>query len=101
MKKQSRFAVLGAQLGLALCLCAPIRAAELKPIVPPGAQIVGPYTPGLQVGNLVYVSGQGAGDSKGEYAPTVAGQLRQSLNNVKSIVEAVGLTMEHVVYAQL
>jgi len=55
----------------------------------------------LQVGNLVYVSGQGAGDSKGEFAPTVAGQLRQSLNNVKSVVEAAGLTMEHVVYAQL
>lgn len=101
MKKQWRLAVLGAQLELALCLCAPIRAAELKPIIPPGAQVVGPYTPGLQVGNLVYVSGQGAGDSKGEFAPTVAGQLRQSLNNVKSVVEAVGLTMEHVVYAQL
>ena len=96
-----RFAALVAQPGLALCLCAPLRAAELKPIVPPGAQIVGPYTPGLQVGNLVYVSGQGAGDSKGEFAPTVAGQLRQSLNNVKSVVEAAGLTMEHVVYAQL
>ena len=101
MKRPMRFAALVAQPGLALCLCAPLRAAELKPIVPPGAQIVGPYTPGLQVGNLVYVSGQGAGDSKGEFAPTVAGQLRQSLNNVKSVVEAAGLTMEHVVYAQL
>ena len=101
MKRPTRFAALVAQPGLALCLCAPLRAAELEPIVPPGAQIVGPYTPGLQVGNLVYVSGQGAGDSKGEFAPTVAGQLRQSLNNVKSVVEAAGLTMEHVVYAQL
>jgi enamine deaminase RidA (YjgF/YER057c/UK114 family) len=96
-----RLAVLVAQLGLALCVGASLRAAEVKPVVPPGAQIVGPYTPGLQVGNLLYISGQGAGDAKGEFAPTVAGQLRQSLNNVRSIVEAVGLTMEHVVYAQL
>jgi enamine deaminase RidA (YjgF/YER057c/UK114 family) len=96
-----RFAVLVAQLGLALCVGASLHAAEVKPVVPPGAQIVGPYTPGLQVGNLLYISGQGAGDAKGEFAPTVAGQLRQSLNNVRSIVEAVGLTMEHVVYAQL
>lgn len=96
-----RLAVLVAQLGLALCVGASLRAAEVKPVVPPGAQIVGPYTPGLQVGNLLYISGQGAGDAKGEFAPTVVGQLRQSLNNVRSIVEAVGLTMEHVVYAQL
>jgi enamine deaminase RidA (YjgF/YER057c/UK114 family) len=101
MKTQWRITVLGAQLGLALCVGAPLRAAEVKPIVPPGAQIVGPYVPGLQVGNLLYISGQGAGDAKGEFAPTVAGQLRQSLSNMKSIVEAAGLTMEHVVYAQL
>lgn len=101
MKTQWEIVVPGALLGLTLCASASLRAAELKPIVPPGAQIVGPYTPGLQVGNLVYVSGQGAGDSKGEFAPTVAGQLRQSLNNVKSVVESAGLTMEHVVYAQL
>jgi enamine deaminase RidA (YjgF/YER057c/UK114 family) len=101
MKTQWRITVLGAQLGLTLCAGAPLRAAEVKPIVPPGAQIVGPYVPGLQVGNLLYISGQGAGDAKGEFAPTVAGQLRQSLSNMKSIVEAAGLTMEHVVYAQL
>ena len=101
MMTSRRIAVLGAFLGLMWCVGAVVHAAEVKPIVPSGAQIVGPYTPGLQVGNLLYVSGQGAGDAKGEFAPTVAGQLRQSLNNVKSIVEAVGLTMEHVVYAQL
>jgi enamine deaminase RidA (YjgF/YER057c/UK114 family) len=101
VKRPMRLAVLVAQLGLALCVGASLRAAEVKPVVPPGAQIVGPYTPGLQVGNLLYISGQGAGDAKGEFAPTVVGQLRQSLNNVRSIVEAVGLTMEHVVYAQL
>ncbi len=101
MKRAWKTVVLGAQLGLALCVGTTLSAAEIKPVVPPGAQIVGPYTPGLQVGNLLYVSGQSAGDAKGEFPPTVAGQLRQSLSNIRSIVEAAGLTMEHVVYAQL
>ncbi len=78
-----------------------LRAAEVKPIVPPGASIVGPYSPALQVGNFLYVSGQGALNAKGELAPTAADQLRQCLANVKSILEAAGLTMEHVVYSHV
>lgn len=78
-----------------------MRAAEVKAISPPGAQIVGPYTPGLVAGKFLYVSGQGAKDSQGEYPRTAAGQVRQTLDNVKLIVEAAGLTMEHVVYSQL
>lgn len=101
MKAQWRIAVLCTQLGLALCAGPPLRAAEVKAIVPPGAQIVGPYTPGLQVGNLLYVSGQGARDAKGELAPSVADQLRQSLRNVKTVVEGAGLTMDHLVYVQV
>lgn len=93
--------VLAVQLGLTLCLGASLCRAEVKPVVPSGAQIVGPYTPALQVGSLLYVSGQGARDAKGELAPTVADQLRQSLKNVKSVVEAAGLTMEHLVYVQV
>jgi hypothetical protein len=52
-----------------------LRAADVKAISPPGDQIVGSYTPGL-----------------------VAGQVRQTLDNVKLIVEAAGLSMEHVVF---
>jgi enamine deaminase RidA (YjgF/YER057c/UK114 family) len=32
---------------------------------------------------------------------TIEGQIRQALQNVKSIVEAAGLTLEHVVYSQV
>ena len=101
MRAHRRIAILGAHLGLTLFMGPLLHAAEAKPVVPPGAQIVGPYTPALQVGNLLYVSGQGARDAKGELAPTLAGQIRQSLNNVKSVVEAAGLTMEHLVYSQV
>ncbi len=84
-----------------VCIGTAVRAADVKPIVPPGAAIVGPYTPALEVGKLLYVSGQGALNAKGELPPTTAGQLRQSLDNVRLVVEAAGLTMEHVVYSHV
>jgi len=101
METRWRIVVSGALLSLGLSMGTRPGAAEVKPVVPPGAQIVGPYTPALQVGDLLYVSGQGARDAKGELAATVADQLRQSLRNVKSVVEAAGLTMEHLVYVQV
>jgi enamine deaminase RidA (YjgF/YER057c/UK114 family) len=86
---------------MAACACGLSSAADVKAIAPPGAQVVGPYTPGLVAGKFLYVSGQGARDAKGEFPRAAAGQIRQTLDNVKSIVEAAGLTMEHLVYAQL
>jgi 2-iminobutanoate/2-iminopropanoate deaminase len=101
MKKHNWMPMLFARLGPVLSMGVLLHAAEVKPVVPPGAQIVGPYTPALQVGTLLYVSGQGALDAGGKLAPTLTEQMRQSLNNVKSIVEAAGLTMEHLVYSQV
>jgi reactive intermediate/imine deaminase len=78
-----------------------LNAAEIRTVSPPGASVVGPYSPGLIAGKFLYVSGQGALDSKREIPATTAGQVRQALDNVRAIVEAAGLTMEHVVYSQL
>lgn len=70
-------------------------------IAPPGPKPVGPYSPGIMAGDFLYVSGQGARDAKGTLPPTVEGQVRQTLDNIKVIVEAAGLTMAHVVYSQV
>ena len=70
-------------------------------IAPPGPKPVGPYSPGIMAGDFLYVSGQGARDAKGTLPPSVEGQVRQTLDNVKVIVEAAGLTMAHVVYSQV
>lgn len=96
-----RLLILCAISGLVWLAGTELQAADIKPVVPPGAQIVGPYTPALQVDGLLYVSGQGARDAKGEIPSNTTSQIRQSLENVKSIVEAAGLTMEHVVYSQV
>jgi reactive intermediate/imine deaminase len=70
-------------------------------IAPPGPKPVGPYSPGIMAGDFLYVSGQGARDRDGKLPDTVEGQVRQTLDNVKVIVEAAGLTMGHVVYNQV
>src|SRR5262245_3093103 len=76
-------------------------AAQRQVIAPPGPKPVGPYSPGIMAGDFLYVSGQGARDRDARLPDTVEGQVRQTLDNVKGIVEAAGLTMEHVVYSQV
>jgi len=70
-------------------------------IFPPGAKPVGPYSPGIFAGDFLYVSGQGARNPAGQIPEGFEAQTRQCLENIKTIVEAAGLTMEHIVYTQI
>ena len=60
---------------------------------------IGPYSQAIQVGNLVYTSGQIPIDpATGAFVEGgIKEQTRQSLTNVKAILEEVGLTMCNVV----
>ena len=60
---------------------------------------IGPYSQAIQVGNLVYTSGQIPIDpATGMFvAGGIKEQTRQSLLNVKAILEEAGLTMSDVV----
>jgi 2-iminobutanoate/2-iminopropanoate deaminase len=49
-------------------------------------------------GDYIYISGQGPRGADGGLPTTFAAQVRQTLNNLKSVVETAGLTMDHVVY---
>jgi reactive intermediate/imine deaminase len=88
-------------LPLLLIAAAASAGAERRVIFPAGAKPVGPYSPGIFAGDFLYVSGQGARGPDGKFPETVEGQVRQTLENVRSIVEAAGLTMEHIVYTQV
>src|ERR1035441_2502409 len=57
---------------------------------------VGPYSPGVVVGEYLYVSGQGAHRPDGSMPDTFAEQVRQTLENVKAVLEAGGLTMDAI-----
>jgi reactive intermediate/imine deaminase len=74
---------------------------EKRAIAPAGVKPIGPYSPGILAGDFLYVSGQGGRDADGKLPATIEGQARQTLQNVKAIVAAAGLTMEHVVYCQV
>ena len=60
---------------------------------------IGPYSQAIKVGNLVYTSGQIPIDpATGNFVEGgIKEQTRQSLTNVKSILEEAGLTMGNVV----
>ena len=60
---------------------------------------IGPYSQGVDTGSLVFVSGQLPIDpATGEFAGAdIAAQTRQSLSNIKAILEANGMTMANVV----
>jgi 2-iminobutanoate/2-iminopropanoate deaminase len=60
---------------------------------------IGPYSQAIQVGNLVYTSGQIPIDpATGLFVEGgIKEQTRQSLLNVKAILEEAGLTMSNVV----
>ena len=60
---------------------------------------IGPYSQGIAAGNTAYISGQLPIDpATGEFAGAdIASQTRQSLTNMKAILEANGMTMGDVV----
>jgi len=59
---------------------------------------VGPYSPAIVVGNLVFVSGHAGRDPRtGEIADDVEAQTEQALRNIAAILEAAGSGLSHVV----
>jgi enamine deaminase RidA (YjgF/YER057c/UK114 family) len=85
-----------------LCFAGGARA-QWKQVLPKKASVASDAlgSPGIDAGDYVYVSGQGPRRLDGSTPPDFADQVRQSLENVRSVVEAAGLTMDHVVYVQV
>ena len=60
--------------------------------------IIGPYSQAIDLGNMVFVSGQIPVDpATGKMADTVEEQAAQSLANLKAILAEAGLSMANVV----
>ncbi|KUJ00869.1 RidA family protein [Vibrio sp. MEBiC08052] len=59
---------------------------------------IGPYVQGVDLGNLIMTSGQiPVNPVTGEVPVEIAAQARQSLENVKAIIESAGLTVANIV----
>lgn len=62
----------------------------------PGA--IGPYSQAIEANGMVFVSGQLPIDAAtGNMAVSIEDQTHQSLENIKHILDAAGLTMGHIV----
>lgn len=58
---------------------------------------IGPYSQGISIGNLIFVSGQLPIDPASGVMPgDIAEQTQQSLQNLKNILEAAGSGMDKV-----
>ena len=62
----------------------------------PGA--IGPYSQGIDIGNLIFFSGQiPLNPETGEMPEGIEAQTKQALENVKGLLESQGLDFSHVV----
>jgi len=62
-------------------------------VVNPGTPVAGPYSPGVKVGKLLFVSGQVSKPGTTD----IKEQTRSVLDNIKKIVEAAGGTVSNIV----
>ena len=62
----------------------------------PGA--IGPYSQAMRIGNMIFTSGQiRLNPATGEMVTEIAAATKQSLENVKAILEVEGATMDNVI----
>ncbi len=94
----------GLRILAALLLCSTLAAQDhIRTVVPaqPGAPTNRFYSPGVDAGDYLYVSGQGPRKPDGSLPNNFHAQVRQALDNVQAIVKSAGLSMDHVVYMQV
>lgn len=60
---------------------------------------IGPYSQAIKAGNFLFVSGQlPINPSTGQFAgDDISSQTKQSLKNLQAIVEAAGMSIEHII----
>src|SRR5688500_19557387 len=68
-------------------------------IIDAGARSQLPFSPGIIAGDLMFVSGQASVDSQtGAIVPdSFEGEMRRSIENIRAILLAAGLSLDHVV----
>jgi 2-iminobutanoate/2-iminopropanoate deaminase len=76
-----------------------IMAARKKPVYPDRDTSTGPYSPGIIVGQTVYVAGQGPLEPAigAIVGGTIEEQTELTLSNVRRVLQAAGCTMDDCV----
>ena len=75
--------------------------AQIRAVEPHNTLAAALGSPGVDAGDYVYISGQGPFRADRSVPENFDDQVRQSLDNIKGVVLAAGLTMDQVVYVQV
>lgn len=83
-------------MGFAGCASAPVKEAVSTKEAP---LAIGPYSQGIKVGNLLFLSGQISIDPKTNQmsSGSIEEQTKQALENLDAVLRAEGMSMENVV----
>lgn len=94
-----KIAVLCAACSLCLAFAVSTFAADVAVIAPEKApKAVGPYSQGVEVNGFIFTSGQLPINPDTDKMPEgIEAQARQSLDNVKAVVEAAGSSLDKVI----
>lgn len=85
-------------LALSVVMASGMTAQQKEVLKVPGAVAGLPFSPAIRVGNIIYLSGQ-LGNKMGtrELVPGgIEAETRQTLENIKTVVEAAGSSMDKV-----
>jgi 2-iminobutanoate/2-iminopropanoate deaminase len=85
-------------LALSTAMTSGITAQQKEVLKVPGAVAGLPFSPAIRVGSIIYLSGQ-LGNKMGtrELVPGgIGAETRQTLENIKTVVEAAGSSMDKV-----
>jgi 2-iminobutanoate/2-iminopropanoate deaminase len=65
--------------------------------------VAGPYSPGLRVGEWIFLAGQGGVDPKTDrlIGETVAEQVEQTFRNIEALLRAAGASLSDIVSCQV
>ena len=69
---------------------------ERQPVIPPGVAPNPNLSPGVRVGDMLYVSGHVGVGADGNAAEGCEAQSRQVMSNIRGVIEAAGGRMEDV-----
>src|ERR1039457_6727289 len=81
----------------AVVLAPAVAVAQAPQFINTNPQSTAPFSPAVRIGNMLYLAGQ-LGTDKGKVVPGGIGpETKQALTNIKTVLEANGSDMEHVV----
>jgi 2-iminobutanoate/2-iminopropanoate deaminase len=75
--------------------------AEKKIIRPPGARPNATFSPGILVGDTLYISGMGGQGAGGKIPETFEAEVKQTLDNIGAVLKAAEMSPDDVVSVQV